>query len=192
MMRDIRHSALIVSSSGQFNAAVMRFLSGFPMTDYRKSGAAARRCIQERYYDIVIINAPLPDETGEQLAVYITQQCSASVLFVISSDRCEDILDQMTDRGILVLPKPFPHDRLGKAIRFLSAVQDRIHSLEKQAETMHERMEELRIVTKAKFLLVEHRHMSEDEAHRLIGKQAMDHGTSRKRIAQRILDDYEG
>ena len=37
--------------------------------------------------------------------------------------------------------------------------------------------------------LMEHRHMTEAEAHRYIGKQAMDHGMSRKRIAQEILDD---
>jgi response regulator NasT len=52
-------------------------------------------------------------------------------------------------------------------------------------------MEELRLVSKAKVLLVEKKKMTEDEAHRLIGKQAMDQGISRRRAAQRLLDDLE-
>ena len=52
-------------------------------------------------------------------------------------------------------------------------------------------MEELRIVSKAKLLLIEKRQMSEEEAHRHIGKQAMDHGVTRRQAAEQILDDLE-
>ena len=50
-------------------------------------------------------------------------------------------------------------------------------------------MEEIRIVSKAKILLVEKKKMTEDEAHRYIGKMAMDHGVSRKRIAEQLIED---
>jgi response regulator NasT len=50
-------------------------------------------------------------------------------------------------------------------------------------------MEELRLVSKAKILLVEKKQMTEDEAHRFIGKQAMNRGISRRKIAEEILDD---
>ena len=108
-----------------------------------------------------------------------------------SGEMFEDVLDHVTDYGILVVPKPFPRGRLEKAIRFLASVQNRIHRMEKQIAATREKMEELRIVTKAKFLLVEQRHMSEEEAHRWIGKQAMDHGVSRRRIAEEIIDEDE-
>ena len=52
-------------------------------------------------------------------------------------------------------------------------------------------MEELRIVSRAKLLLMEKRHMTEDEAHRLIGKQAMDKGLTRRQAAEKILDELE-
>ena len=50
-------------------------------------------------------------------------------------------------------------------------------------------MEDLRTVDKAKIMLIEKKQMTEDQAHRFIGKTAMDHGISRKRAAIRIMDD---
>ena len=44
---------------------------------------------------------------------------------------------------------------------------------------------------RAKCLLIEHRHLSEAEAHRAIEKQAMDQRLPRARVAQLILDRYE-
>ena len=52
-----------------------------------------------------------------------------------------------------------------------------------------EKAEEQRIIDRAKFYLIEKKQMTEDEAHRYIGKQSMDSGISRRRIAERILDD---
>ena len=76
-------------------------------------------------------------------------------------------------------------------MRFLSAQQAKLKEAEEKILAAEEKVQEIRLVDKAKFLLIEHRHLSEDEAHRLIGKQAMNHGVSRKRIAQRILEEYE-
>ena len=183
------HSILIVSSSEQFTAIVKKSLRDFLMIDIRKSASMARRGILEQYFDIVVINAPLQDESGEQLALDIAQQCSASVLLVVPAEVYEDVLEHVTDQGILVLSKPMPRGRMDKAVRFLVAMQNRIRMLNKKMQAVEERLEELRIVDRAKFHLVEYRHMTEDEAHRYIGKRAMDNGVSRRRIAEEILED---
>ena len=188
---DTQHSVLIVTSAAQFEAVARKSLRGFVYTDCRQSASAARRCILERYYDLVIINGPLPDEQGLQLALDAADQCSASILLVVSSEIFEDAQERLTDHGVLVLAKPFSLGRLDKAIRFLLAVQNRRHLLEKRIRTVEEKMEEIRIVSRAKLLLVEKRKMTEEEAHRWIGKQAMDHGISRRRAAENLLDEYD-
>ena len=188
---DIYHSVLIVTSSEPFYTLVKQSLTGDFTIEVRKSAATARRCILERYYDIVLINSPLPDETGMELAIYVTEQSNASVLLVPPQDIFEDILQQVTDHGIFVVPKPSPRGRIDKAVRYLVAVQNRMRALEKKIQTAEEKLEELRTVSKAKCLLIEQRKMTEDEAHRLIGKMAMDNGISRGRAAQRILDDMD-
>ncbi len=186
-----RRSILIVSADPQFDAFVKKAATGFLTIDQRKSAALARRCILEKDYDIVVINAPLPDETGEELVLDIAERSSCSVLISVPRDLFEDLSERMIDRGILVLSKPLESGLLIKSVRFLTAVQGNMKKMQKNLLNMEEKMEELRIVSKAKVLLVEKKKMTEEEAHRYIGKHAMDRGVSRKRIAEGILEELE-
>lgn len=185
---DIYHSILIVSSSEQFNAKVKKFLTGFVTIDIKKSVALARRCILEKYYDIIVINAPLQDESGIEFAFDSTDKSNASILLVTPREVYEDVLEHVTDRGILAITKDMTDSRLDKAIRYLIAIQNRMHKLEKKTLTLEEKMEEIRLVNRAKLLLMEQKGMTEDEAHAYIGKCAMDNGVSRKRIAEDIIN----
>lgn len=186
---DMQHSILIVSASGQFDAIVRKSLKNVMTIDSRKSAATARRCVLERYYDLVIVNAPLPDESGEEYALDVAEKCNASVLIVTPQEVYEEVLEQVTDHGILAMSKPFPKGSMDKAIRFLLARQNRMHQLERKVAAVQEKMDELRLVSKAKLLLMEKNQMTEEEAHRFIGKQAMNSGVSRGQIAERILED---
>lgn len=186
---DTQHSILIVSASGQFDALVRKSLKNAITIDSRKSAALARRCLLERFYDLVLIDGPLPDESGEEYALDVAEKCSASVLLVTPQEVYGEVLERVTDHGILAIPKPFPKGALDRAIRFLMAEQSRIHRLEGRLAAAQEKLEELRLVSKAKLLLVEKKRMTEEEAHRFIGKQAMDHGVSRRWIAERLLED---
>lgn len=183
------NSILIVSANEQFTAIVKRSLNGFITIDVKKSIAAARRSVLEKSYDIVVVNTPLSDETGEDFAMDISERFNSSVLLVTPEGIYDEVLEKVTDYGILAIAKPTTSGRIGVAIRFMIACQNRIRQMEKKSLTVEEKMEEIRIVSKAKILLVQKKGMSEDEAHRFIGKQAMNNGVSRKKVAEKILDD---
>ena len=51
-------------------------------------------------------------------------------------------------------------------------------------------MAEIRLVNKAKWLLIGELHMDEPDAHRYIEKQAMDRCISRREIAEEIIKTY--
>ena len=187
---DIQHAMLIVSDAESFhNLAKKALPRGSYMTvDSCKSAAGARRCILERYYDMIVINAPLPDEPGIELAQLAADQSNASVLIIVSADLYSDAMARVTDLGVMVMAKPFPKAMLGYAIRYMAARQTKLRRLEIKLSATQERMEELRTVSKAKVLLVEKKKMTEDEAHHYIGKLAMDRGMSRKYIADVIIE----
>jgi len=182
-------SILIVSAVEQFDYLVKKSLVGFLTLDVVRSVALARRHILEKDYDIVALNMPLADEPGTEFAIDVSEQRSASVLIVSPHEIYADVMDMVTDHGVMVVSSPCPPMVMDKAIRLLVAMQGRIKALQKKIRTAEEKMEELRIVSKAKIILVEKKHLSEEEAHKYIGKQAMNHGVSRKRIAETILDD---
>jgi response regulator NasT len=190
---DIQHSILIVSTSEQFDTVVKRSLpeGNFMTVDYLRSASSARRNILERFYDIVVINTPLVDENGVELAIDIAEDTNISVLVVTSSDIYGDVLDRVTDSGVLAIQKPFPRGLLNKSIRYLVSTQNRIQALSKEISKAKDKLEEIRVISRAKVMLVEKKNMTEDEAHKFIGNQAMNDGVSRKRAAERIMDDLE-
>ena len=188
-----QHSVLIISASEQFDALIKKsFAPGvFQSIESRRSASLARRAILERFYDMVIINAPLPDENGVNMALDAAEKTNASVLLVVPKEVYNDVLEKVTDEGVLVMYKPAPKGIMDKAVRFLTATQNKLCLYDKKVKKAEEKLEEMRIVNKAKFMLVEKKSMTEDDAHRLIGKTAMDNGISRARAASMIMDDLE-
>lgn len=184
---DMRYSILIVSSSERFVHLVKKSLDGFITIDVRKSGSLARRSLVERDYDIIVINAPLPDESGIELVRDASDRSRALILFVTPVELYDDVLENVTDRGVLAITSEMVEDRLDKAIRYLTALQGRIHRLEQKTLTLEEKMTEIRLVNKAKAILINKKGLSEAEAHKAIGKLAMDNGVSRGEIAKRII-----
>ena len=76
----IQHSVLIVSGTQKGAAYITELLSPrefAPMTT-ALSGGDARRLLLRRSYDLVVINTPLPDEFGHELAEYITEKFPVS------------------------------------------------------------------------------------------------------------------
>ena len=187
----IRHSIPTVSGDEKIFPLIRRSIRNecIMSAEHRSSAVEARRCILERYYTIVVINSPLPDESGVEFAIDTARQCNASILLIVPAGIYAETVERAADHGIMVIEKPIPVHRINYMMRYLSARQSRLKKLELSVQAAEEKVQEIRLVDKAKFYLVEHRHMTEDEAHRYIGKQAMDHGTSRKRIAQEILDE---
>ncbi len=190
---DIQHSILIVSNSEKFNALIKAALPDgtYFLLDHRKSAATARQCIQERFYDIVIINSPLPDEIGYEFAMDVTDMCSATVMMVVPAQAYDDVTEHIASGGIIAIAKPFREGNLRKTIKLVIALQNRVNMLKREVDAAEEKIEELRMVDKAKFMLMENKAMSEAEAHKYVIKQAMNNGLSKRRMAERIIDDLE-
>lgn len=68
---DQTYSVLVVSAAQKFNEAFAAMLPGSEYYPVRFVGniAAARREMVNKTYDLVIINAPLPDDFGTRFAI---------------------------------------------------------------------------------------------------------------------------
>ena len=72
----------------------------------------------------------------------------------------------------------------------LRATRERLRRMEQRAATVEEKMEEIRIVGRAKLLLIEKLKMTEPDAHRYIEKTAMDRCISKRAVAESIIKTY--
>jgi hypothetical protein len=63
--------------------------------------------------------------------------------------------------------------------------------MEQKTATLEEKMEEIRLVNRAKWILIDQLKMTENEAHKFIERQAMDRCVTRRTIAENILATYK-
>ena len=186
------YSVLVVSAVSKFNDALVSLL---PNSDYCpvcfvSNVSAARRELLARSYDFVIINAPLPDDYGTRLAIDISSRSETVVLLLLRPEVYEEIDAKVTPHGVFTLQKPIPSQTLQQGLKWMASARERLRKLERQTATVEEKMEEIRLVNRAKWILIEQFKMTEAEAHHHIEKQAMDRCASKKEIALGIIKTY--
>lgn len=186
------YSVLIASSSDKFTDAIIGML---PESRYRPvkiagSVSEARRELLERAYDVVIINAPLPDEFGNRFAVDLCRTGGAGVMLFVKSEHFEEISGKLGDYGVMVLARPTSPSLVTQSLALVCATRERMKRVEQKAQTMEEKMEEIRLVNRAKWILIDQLKMSEPDAHRYIEKTAMDRCTTKRAVAQSIIRTY--
>ena len=176
--------ALIVSAGASSNEYISARLAelGYTRPTIIPSGAEARRRMLESDFELIVVNAPLPDEFGHELCSSAVEKTDAGV---------EQLLAPMSEQGVLLLSKPFSNTLFLQAIHLAAASTHRLQLLRQENARMQEKIAQVRLVSHAKCCLVEREQMSEDAAHRYIEKRAMDTRRSRAEIAQEILDSYE-
>ena len=186
------YSILIVSATDSFTSA---FADLLPEARYSvvltvTSINVAKRVLAEKTYDFVIINAPLPDDDGTRFAIDTCTTKQSAVLLLVRNDIHDDIHDKVAEYGVFTLPKPISKVTITHALNWLESARERLRQFEKKTISIEDKMAEIRLVNKAKWLLISELHMSETDAHRYVEKQAMDRCVSRRCIAEEIIKTY--
>lgn len=183
------YSILLVSASEKFNISIEKLLpeAAFSPVCHSRSAAAAKRELSGRSFDFVIINAPLPDNFGAELAVDICSKGNSVCLIFVPADICGDVNAKVSQQGVMTLPKPASAQMCAQALNWMISMRERLRRLEKKSASLEDRMQEIRIINRAKWVLIDSQKMSEQDAHRYIEKQAMDNCTTRLEIARNII-----
>ena len=187
------YSVLAVSASDKFNQALSDLfpVPAFSPVHVVSSVASAERALAERDFDFVIINSPLPDDAGIRFAVDTNEACNSVVLFLARAEQYEDLYGDLAQSGVFVLSKPVPRPLFQAASGWLISARERIRKTQKKTLSIEEKMNEIRYVNRAKWLLISELKMTEPDAHRYIEKQAMDRCMTKRRVAEEIIKTYD-
>ena len=186
------YSLLVVSSSDRFTSSFTTLLpeSGYSPVKAVSSISAAKRALAERPFDLIVINSPLPDGTGSGFAIDSAASPSQVVLILARADVFGDLSALVTEHGVFTLPKPVSRQSVERALEWMAASRERLRRFEKKTVSIDEKMAEIRLVSRAKWLLIGELGMDEPQAHRYIEKQAMDRCVSKRTIAEEIIKTY--
>lgn len=191
-LREQTYSVLAVSASEQFNQTLPEVfpLPAFTPLNVVTSVSAAERAVSERDYDFVIVNSPLPGDTGVRFAVDVVESYNSVVLFLTRAEQYGDVYEKLVGRGVFLLQKPFSRAVFQVVSGWLISARERVRKTEKKTLSIEEKMNEIRLVNRAKWLLISELKMTEPDAHRFIEKQAMDRCIPKRQAAEEIISTY--
>jgi response regulator NasT len=186
-------SALVISSTekGASVFSEMLHAASIKQIAFLPSCGEARRLLSELDFDLVIVNAPLPDESGEDISRYIASKGVSQVILAVKNEFFDEVSAVCENDGVLTIAKPVNKTLLWSALTLAKSAQSRIRRIQSENAGIKQKVEDVRIIARAKWILISCMNMSEQEAHRFIEKQAMDLRTAKRTIAEGILKTYE-
>ncbi len=183
----------MVSSADKFNAAAVGLLPkpNFSPVIIANSVAEARRMLVGQTFDINIVHSPMPDEIGMRLAIDTCSTSSASVLILAKAELYNDIYAKAVDYGVMTLSKPTSIQTMAQTLHIMCATRERMRQAEAKQASVEDKMQEIRLVNRAKWLLIECLNMSEADAHRYIEMRAMKERVTKREIAEASIETYK-
>lgn len=185
---------LIVSSNEKAAAAIVNLVKeAFPACSQSviATGLETRRIANGNSYDAVIINCPLSDEYGNELAELISDSSAASCVMIVRSENADALSERMEDQGVVVLPKPLNRQSFYQAMKFINVSRKRLLGLQHENIKLQKKLEEIRNINRAKLALIQYLSFTEQQAHRYLEKQAMDLRITKNEVALKIIKMYE-
>ncbi len=153
--------------------------------------AEVRRIISTEDVDICIIHAPFSNANGIDLAKDIAEKTAAQVILFVKAEFAEEVSEDVLPYGILTVERPINKQMFRNALTFSAVANERMRFAAQTIAKLEKRLKEQQTISRAKCVLIEQRHFTEEEAHKYIERHAMDERVSRMEIAQEIIDYYE-
>jgi response regulator NasT len=184
---------LLVSASGNMTDFFIDMLTRIPYEELLTvtTGGEARRLLVERAFDLCVINSPLPDETGDKLAADIIGEKANQVILVVKQEIAYEITAKVEDFGVFTVEKPISRSTFWTALKMAEASYKRLNTVQNENIVLKRKLNDLKLINRAKCLLIEKLGVSEEDAHKQIEQEAMNLRVTRTEIAKEIINLYE-
>ncbi|MDG6778370.1 ANTAR domain-containing protein [Thiomicrorhabdus sp. zzn3] len=146
------------------------------------------KAIADLEVDLIIVDVEKPTlNLFEQFAV-VHEYCPKPVI-CFSGERDTHIIAQSVKAGITAyIVDGKDADRMQPIIEVAMARFKQCQALKKELIQVKDKLSERAVIERAKGLLIEYKHMSEDQAYKTMRKMAMDQGKKISVIAHEICD----
>jgi len=154
------------------------------------NGEEAKRRLVDYDYDLCLINSPIKGKSGETLAIDIADKNICQVVLTVRADILDEITERVENSGIITVGKPINKQLFWGAIKLAKVAQRRIDMMKQENKKLQSKLDDLKLVSRAKCLLISYEGRTEEEAHKYIERKAMDDRTSRVDVAKEIIRIY--
>ena len=148
----------------------------------------AKQKLRQEDYDLVIIQTPCQDEFGTKGALEIARSYRVSVLLLVKNSIYDQVSYQVRESDVFVVSLPSTAQVLYQSIQFSMVHRNMIIQMEKEIQKHKKKLQDEKIIMRAKLFLIENYHWTEDKAHHFIEKMAMDSSKTKLLVSKEILD----
>ncbi len=152
---------------------------------------AARGLISAGKFDFLVTDYGIFDEEAADFSVMAAETTKSCPLLVTSLPEDSPAVQDAWDAGVYVIRRPVDIPEFRRAMRLLRSVKLRMEHFDRENRELQRRMEESKLINRAKCVLIQYLNMTEEQAHKYIEKQAMNMRRSRTSVAESILRTYD-
>lgn len=182
---------LILSGSSGTAASLESFLKAAFRCSIRilPSAYQARSVLEDdQRPGLVLIHSPLLDETGIELAEYVTAHTRNGCLLLLRQEQAEQFAWLAERHQVIVLGRPVNKQLLYQLIRTVEITMQRCACVLEENARLEQKLLDIRTIDRAKFLLMQYEGMTEAQSHSYLEKYAMDKRKRKPIAALEIID----
>lgn len=156
-----------------------------------KTYEESKKKVQEFEFDLCIINSQENNKWLESFAKELITKTNSQVLYLAQNDVFEYTKNIYEDIGIITIPKPIDINIALSTLNVIKILNKKIKKIEKENEKLCKQVQDIKLINRAKFILITHLNMNETEAHKYIEKESMNSRSTKIDVALKILKTYD-
>ena len=186
-------SVLVVCANDKFRASFSQIFSkaGPCRLSFAADICEAQEKLAAGHFEIVVIDSREASSQTEEFAMKCAKNEETGVIFIVSEADYEEVAHRLERNFVFVLVRPVYSRVILQAVKIMRMALFRLRRSQRRAESLDAKMDEIRAVNHAKWVLIKSLGLTEEEAHKTIEKQAMDTRVSKRDVAENIIKTYQ-
>ena len=187
------NGALLVAANSEIYKVLCACLSrlGYDPVLLAVSYERAREILSRQRVGLVFVNASSCNKEELAFVREVSLQTDAAVIALTRETLVARAEQALLQTRVLVIGTPLSKAALVQSVKLAQSMRDKLTRIERENEKLRQKIEDLKVVDRAKCCLVAFLRMNEEQAHRYIQKRSMDMRVSQRDVAEDILKTYE-
>ena len=186
-------SVLVVCANDKFRASFSQIFSkaGPCRLAFAADICEAQEKLAAGHFEIVVIDSREASSQTEEFAMKCAKNEETGVIFIVSEADYEEVAHRLERNFVFVLVRPVYSRVILQTVKIMRMALFRLRRSQRRAESLDAKMDEIRAVNHAKWVLIKSLGLTEEEALKTIEKQAMDTRVSKRDVAENIIKTYQ-
>lgn len=162
--------------------------AGYPVVGQAKDGFDAIEICRKERPDVILMDIKMPLLDGLQATKIIKEEELAKCIVLVTAYSDQEYIKEAKKLGVMnYLVKPFDESTLIPAIEIAAGKQEELEKIKEKLTETEKKLDDRVIIDRAKGILMDRNHCSEEEAYQSLRKLAMNKRTTLANISEIIV-----